>query len=72
MEPEYKAPSVNKILDTLTGRPRGDSIRSNICVICGKPATDFTDSLSRQEFAISGLCQVCQDVAFRDDDEEEG
>jgi hypothetical protein len=31
---------------------------------CGKAITGFKDELSRKEFAISGLCQSCQDSVF--------
>ena len=35
-----------------------------ICITCGKEATKFKDDLSIKEFAISGMCQVCQDSFF--------
>lgn len=31
---------------------------------CGKPAESFRDGASRKEYAISGLCQKCQDKLF--------
>jgi hypothetical protein len=31
---------------------------------CGKPIKFFTDNKSRDEYAISGLCQKCQDEIF--------
>lgn len=31
---------------------------------CGTPITEFRDELSEKEFAISGLCQTCQDRVF--------
>ena len=37
------------------------------CPFCGKEIdveTEFTDELSKKEFAISGLCQSCQDDFF--------
>jgi hypothetical protein len=36
------------------------------CPFCKKPIVmeDFKDALSRREFQISGLCQVCQDKVF--------
>ena len=33
-------------------------------VACGKPATTFKDQISKQGYAISGLCQLCQDSIF--------
>lgn len=52
------------------GRKRTDSIRSNICLVCGAPATEFKDELSRKEYTISGMCQDCQDKVFNSDEEE--
>ena len=37
------------------------------CVTCGSnkiAQEDFKDDLSRKEFTISGMCQVCQDATF--------
>ena len=34
------------------------------CVCCGKAADTFRDELSRREYQISCLCQVCQDSVF--------
>jgi hypothetical protein len=31
---------------------------------CDQPVREFTDDLSRREYAISGLCQSCQDTVF--------
>ncbi len=41
------------------------------CTWCQKPITsaaDFRDNLSRKEFAISGLCQDCQDKTFKEEE----
>jgi hypothetical protein len=46
------------------GRSRRDSMKTGKCVSCGKSAVTFADELSAREYAISGLCQECQDVAF--------
>jgi hypothetical protein len=43
---------------------------TDTCVFCGKDATQFTDELSRREYAISGACQACQDVIFVDEEED--
>lgn len=47
---------------------RRESIASNTCICCGKPANAFRDELSRKEFSISGLCQSCQDKVFGEND----
>jgi hypothetical protein len=41
------------------------------CRMCNGEATSFTDELSKREFAISGMCQKCQDGFFNSSDEEE-
>lgn len=44
------------------------AIQSQTCMPkplgCGGPATSFTDTRSRAEYAISGFCQSCQDAIF--------
>jgi len=39
------------------------------CPFCHKPVKpdSFKDELSKREFAISGLCQACQDETFKPD-----
>lgn len=34
------------------------------CVWCKGDATEFRDELSRREYAISHMCQTCQDEVF--------
>ena len=38
----------------------------NQCVSCGKSATEFRDEISQREYAITTLCQHCQDEVFAD------
>ena len=38
------------------------------CMDCGKKRVeekDFKDDLSKKEYSISGMCQVCQDKVWR-------
>ena len=35
------------------------------CLRCGSPAKMFKDKASRLEYAISALCQTCQDELFK-------
>ena len=44
------------------------------CPTCGTPITgsEFRDALSVKEFAISGMCQKCQNETFTDQDGEVG
>jgi hypothetical protein len=41
-----------------------ESLRKRSCVMCKKPVTQFKDDLSIKEYAMSGLCQTCQDGYF--------
>lgn len=45
-----------------------NAIAKNMCVPepigCGKPISTFRDDLSEREYAMSGLCQECQDNYF--------
>lgn len=49
-------------------------IEQGLCPICGNPINinDFRDAKSHREYEISGMCQVCQDVAFADKDPDQG
>ena len=63
-KPAWKTPAMNQALEHLFNHPRIASIESDTCSMCGEPAVEFTDELSKREFTISGLCQKCQDIAF--------
>ena len=60
-------------LDNITldvfGRSRTLALAGRSCVTCGKPATEFRDTLSVKEYGISGMCQACQDLAFCEPEE---
>lgn len=70
-EPAWKTPAMNEALENLFNYPRIPSIKGDTCSNCGKPAVKFTDEISKREFAISGLCQECQDWIFTPPEEEE-
>lgn len=59
-----KAPVINKILDSVAKAMSGKERKVGDCAACGKEAKDFRNDLSRQEYAISMLCQDCQDEVF--------
>lgn len=43
----------------------------NECSVCKSQINleqDFKDEISKKEYYISGLCQDCQDIAFKDDE----
>ena len=35
------------------------------CVFCNGPVLKFRDERSKEEYRISGICQKCQDKAFK-------
>jgi len=67
MKPSKKTLAINQLIHQTFGVDREKSIRSDVCALCGKPAIEFEDELSRKEFSISGMCQSCQDKAFREE-----
>jgi len=61
------------MLSSVFGVDRVKTISEGYCVSCDTEdikATSFTDDLSRKEYAISGLCQSCQDDVFGVSDDE--
>jgi len=48
-----------------------DKARAGICPFCNKPIASipFRDPLSVKEYAISGMCQACQDDFFKPEQE---
>ena len=69
---DQKSKPVQNLLDTMSmmmfegeqGVVRSSALKKKKCVKCGQDATKFKDSLSKREYSISGLCQVCQDKIF--------
>ena len=73
MEPTNKSNPINSMLSSVFGVDRVKTISEGYCVSCDTEdikATSFTDDLSRKEYAISGLCQSCQDDVFGVSDDE--
>ena len=73
MEPTNKSNPIDSMLSSLFGVDRVKTISEGYCVSCDTEdikATSFTDDLSRKEYAISGLCQSCQDDVFGVSDDE--
>ena len=69
MKPTEKHPAIEAVLDAQlpAGVSRRESIEANRCVSCREAVTGFRDAESEREYAISGLCQPCQDWVFRSD-----
>lgn len=58
---------LNKITKSAFGKSRTEAIDTKACVSCHKRVKKFRDELSKREFLISGLCQNCQDLVFKED-----
>ena len=62
-----KSESIEMMLEQfsrLMHTPRSTAFKANTCVMCGGPAVEFKNEVSRKEYALSGMCQVCQDSFF--------
>jgi hypothetical protein len=46
------------------GQEGVNRLNAGNCPCCGPENKTFRDALSRKEYEISGLCQVCQDKTF--------
>ncbi len=60
----HKNPAIDALLTAVTGVCRINNIEADVCGFCGQPADNFRDEESQREFAISGMCQACQDRIF--------
>lgn len=60
---------IDDFLTGISGVSRPETIKADRCVFCKGPAMEFTDPISKREYAISGMCQVCQDDFFNGEDE---
>ena len=45
-----------------------DALNAGRCPTCHGEIRPFRDALSKREFAISGMCQECQDSVFGGDE----
>jgi len=63
-EPTTKAEEINRFLSGIAGKDRKETIRGNKCMTCKGEVLEFKDALSKKEYTISGMCQVCQDSVF--------
>lgn len=71
MKPTEKAPQIESLISTIAGKDRHSVVPGKGCMTCDSPNTDFRDDLSRKEYAISGMCQNCQDSVWGVDEEGE-
>ena len=66
VEPVERHPELEAFLEALNGISPKQAIEAGICAACKQEANKFTDELSVTEYAISGLCQKCQDEVFNE------
>jgi hypothetical protein len=64
MKPTPKAPAIAALLSAMCGIDHNATIEADRCKICDGKAVKFKTDLSRREYAISGMCQACQDKVF--------
>jgi hypothetical protein len=64
MKPSDKSPEMEDFIRQTFGIDRRKCIEDDICVFCKVEAKVFRDQRSANEFAISGMCQKCQDDTF--------
>jgi len=62
--PTEKSPGIESLLTQIAGISRQEAARTMVCACCKKPLGKFRDELSQREWAISGMCQKCQDEVF--------
>jgi len=70
MDASKKSPVIEALLSSLTGVSRVGAVQEASCVTCGGEARIFRDAISRKEYAISAMCQDCQDKVFGAPEEE--
>jgi hypothetical protein len=67
MKATEKHTAIDALLTGIFGKDRKAVVASFLCATCsseGNTADTFRDDLSRKEYAISGMCQTCQDDFF--------
>ena len=62
MEPAPKVKGIADFLDAVFDRT--NKIENSECTTCGEPVGEFWNETSRKEYALSGMCQACQDAFF--------
>lgn len=58
---------IDKLSKILFGKDQTKCMIGKICSICHKPIVGFRDNLSKKEYEISGMCQQCQDMVFKEE-----
>ena len=67
IEKAEKSEVIENALENISkqiGTPRSIAFEQQACVLCGREAKEFRDTISEKEYALSGMCQHCQDEMF--------
>jgi len=65
-----KTKGMDSVLENFSRAMFGRSRKDPVCIICGTTKVcpwHFRDALSRKEFGISRMCQVCQDKIWNEE-----
>ena len=72
MEATNKSAGMEAFISTLMGKDRKVVIRNGQCMTCDSSGNmlewKWRDELSKKEYAISGICQGCQDEFFGEEE----
>ena len=64
IKPTIKSNPIERLLTSILGQSRIQAVNNRSCVDCNDTNVTFRDTESVNEYAISGLCQSCQDSVF--------
>jgi len=59
---------INVVGKQIFGIGRKQAHKLNICVTCKDSVLVLRDELSYKEYKISGMCQMCQDKVFKEEE----
>jgi hypothetical protein len=65
--PNNKSPEMTSVMKSLSPNPQAwenKDANKATCALCGEEATEFDNEISKREYGISRMCQVCQDKVF--------
>ena len=68
LRPTKKPLRIEQMLQNVFQVNRHEVLAQRRCVFCGSPGLNFKDEVSKEEYRITGVCQKCQDQAFKTKD----
>jgi len=66
-QPAPKSKEISQFFDDTLDRT--EKIKSSVCVTCNGTIVKFRNEISKKEYTLSGMCQVCQDDFFESNQE---